>query len=454
MTEVSAASGSSAGVAHNSSAVNSVVVIGLGNAGLPVACALAAAGYRVVGVDVDAEKVRRVGKGQDPNSDPDPELPDLLRRATADGRLTAVVGTSEVSAPDVLIFIVQTPITVSHLPDNAPLEGALKSAARLVRPGCLVIVESTLAPGTMESVVRPQLERLTGLRVGADFALVHVPERLMPGRSIRNIRTLSRVIGAWSPEDGARAVAFYRPVINADLDVVDCATAEVVKTAENAYRDVQIAFANELALLCEMVGANVWRVRDLVNKVPERNVHYPGPGVGGHCIPKDPWLLAAAAPGTARLIAAAREVNDSMPAFVVSRVIELLADADVPLAAARVALLGLSYLADSPDSRNAPSEVVARGLRERGVGDLRMHDPLIDGMNRSLDDVLMAADVAVLLVKHRAYRDEDWAARVSKMRRRILFDTRNLIPGDISGASVVRLGVQAPKGARRASATA
>src|SRR5437667_7465242 len=214
----------------------------------------------------------------------------------------------------------------------------------------------------MDRVVRPVLEP-RGIRVG------HCPERVMPGRLLQNLRTMARVMGADSPEIADAMRALYSRYVDADLDATDLLTAELVKTTENAYRDINIAFANQVALICEEVGGDVWNVRELVNKSPGRNMLLPGAGVGGHCIPKDPWLLAAGLPpwAEATLIRSGRELNERMPGEVARLVEELLQKAGVQVAGASVAVLGYAYLEDSDDTRDSPTEVFLQRLVELGI---------------------------------------------------------------------------------------
>jgi UDP-N-acetyl-D-mannosaminuronic acid dehydrogenase len=227
----------------------------------------------------------------------------------------------------------------------------------------------------------------------------------MPGRLLTNLNSMSRVVGGNTPEAAKLAEALYRQIVEADLDLTDCVTAELVKTAENAYRDVQIAFANELALICEHVRADVWRVRELVNKSPGRNVLLPGAGVGGHCIPKDPWLLAYGASEMvrAKLIPAAREINDYMPLHMAELTVEALEDVGIEVEDARIAVLGYAYLEDTDDTRNAPSITLVNRLEELGA-QVRVHDPYVTAYQGELAERVRGCDAAVVMVKHDDYQ--------------------------------------------------
>jgi len=291
----------------------------------------------------------------------------------------------------------------------------------------MVIVESTIAPGTMAQVVKPLLEEISGLRANEDFYLVNCPERVMPGKLLANIRTCHRVVGGMSPEAAELAVRFYRRVVQADLDPVDCLTAELVKTMENTYRDVQIAFANEMALLCESVGADVWRVRELVNKAPYRNMHLPGAGVGGHCLPKDPWLLISNAGDgfESRLVPAVRAINDGMPSHVADLIVDALRDVGRDIRGARVAVLGYAYLENSDDTRNSPSAVLVQKLREFGA-EVVIHDPYVPEYQSDLEQTVQNSAAIVLMVAHDAYRALDVGKLRMQVARPILVDGRGI----------------------------
>jgi UDP-N-acetyl-D-mannosaminuronic acid dehydrogenase len=297
----------------------------------------------------------------------------------------------------------------------------------VLKDGALVIVESTIAPGTMSDVVLPLLEAGSGLKVNDSFFLGHCPERVMPGKLLSNLRNVNRVVGGMTPETAQTMVALYRHVVKGELDPTDCLTAELVKTAENAYRDVQIAFANEVALTCEALGGDVWKVRELVNKSPYRAMHLPGAGVGGHCIPKDPWLLIANV-GSAfrpRLIPAARAVNEGMPLHMAELATHALLEAGVELQGARIAVLGYAYLQNSDEARNSPSEVLVKHLRASGA-EVTIHDPYVAGYQRPLHSAVQGSDAVVVMVAHDGYRGLDLNELRKVVRLPILIDGRNL----------------------------
>jgi UDP-N-acetyl-D-mannosaminuronic acid dehydrogenase len=404
----------------------SVGVIGLGYVGLPAACMLAAAGFKVRGVDVDAGRIEIINSGHSPIEGDEPGLADLVSQVVASQHLRAGTAYADLAGADIVLICVDTPVDADHRPRFGALKSACSQLGPVIKEGALVIVESTIAPGTMDAVVRPALEASSGHKEGS-FHLGHCPERVMPGKLLRNMRTMNRVCGGSSPHVNELMVALYSTFVEGDLDVADCLTAELVKTAENAYRDVGIAFANQLAMICEQVGGDAWRVRQLVNKVPGRNVLLPGGGVGGHCIPKDSWLLAAPLGDRAEdsLLGVARRINDGMPAHVADLVGELIEHRKH----ARVAVLGFAYLENSDDTRNSPSAELVRLLSERGF-DVAVHDPFVREYKGEVIDVLRNADCAVLMVAHTLYRELDLNAAAAVMHTPALVDGRGFFETD------------------------
>jgi UDP-N-acetyl-D-mannosaminuronic acid dehydrogenase len=405
-------------------------VVGLGYVGLPVACSFASKGFDVIGLDVIADKVARINSGRSPIEGEEEGLDELLSEAVGSGRLRATTDYSIINDRDVVIVAVETPVDdTTKRPRFAALHSALTMMAPHLRVGSLVIIESTIAPRTMADVVRPLLERESGLRVGEDFHLVHCPERLTPRRLLRNLKSMPRVVGGTTPEAAEAAVALYRFIVDAKLNPTDCLTAELVKTAENAYRDVQIAFANELALMCEAIGGDVWTVREFMNQLPGRQMLLPGAGVGGHCIPKDPWLLVAAARDTGywpQLIPTARAVNDRMPLHVAHLTATALEQADRSVTGARVAILGYAYLENSDDTRNSPSRALANHLEELGAT-IVVHDPYVREFAGSIVDKVRDADCLVVMVAHDDYRDLDWRTLRQVVRTPVVVDGRHLL---------------------------
>ncbi|MBK9125422.1 MAG: nucleotide sugar dehydrogenase [Chloroflexi bacterium] len=421
-----------------------VSVIGLGYVGLPVACMFAQAGFQTWGVDIVAERIAMLNAGKNPIEGKEPGLAELIEDVVGRGLLKCTTDYSDLRDVDVVLVSVQTPIDESdHLPRYAHLRSALSALGAVLKSGALVVIESTLAPGTMHNVVIPTLEGATGGKAGETFYVGHCPERVMPGRLIHNLTYMDRVAGGWTPEVADVMRLFYRNIVRGEIDTTNLLMAELVKTTENAYRDVQIAFANEVALVCEALGGDVWTLRELVNKSPGRNMLYPGAGVGGHCIPKDSWLLIANARDevTTHVIPAARTVNRSMPSHVVSLTESALSECGVALEGAVIAVLGYAYLANSDDTRDTPSQAFVELMQARGA-EVRIHDPYVHEFKGDLPDVLTGADAAVILVSHDEYIAADWASLLGLLRTPVLIDARHVLPDDFlfPGARVRVLG--------------
>ena len=414
-----------------------LAVIGLGYVGLPVAAMFADAGFDVKGVEIIPDRVEKINNGISPIEGDEPGLAELLARVIQTGRLRATRDYEDLRDRDVILIDVETPVDDRNIPRYEALRSALKSLGPVLKKGALVIVESTVAPGTINNFVLPLLEEHSKTKLNDGFHLGICPERVMPGKLLKNLSTLSRVAGGMTPKTSEVMITLYRHIVCADLDAADCVTAELVKTTENAYRDVQIAFANEVALICEAAGGDVWKVRELVNKSPMRQMHLPGAGVGGHCIPKDPWLLAYGASGkdvSLRIIPAAREVNNSMPLHMINLLEDALAQAGKPLLDARIAVLGYAYLENSDDTRNSPTRSLVARLYELGAQPV-IHDPWIPEYDGDMFERIKGCDAVVLMVAHDAYRDLDLKRLKSVLRMPILVDGRHVYDGNKARAA-------------------
>ncbi|MCX6658099.1 MAG: nucleotide sugar dehydrogenase [Euryarchaeota archaeon] len=405
-------------------------VIGLGYVGIPLSALLASRGFDVVGIDLLEERVAQINRGRLPLKGDEPGLGEMLSGAVRRGKLRATTSYDACRDRTVIFVCVDTPIDADKRPDYSRLKDAIAGISRNMQRGTMVVVESTLAPGTMLGVVARTLERESGLKLGKDFKLAHCPERVMPGRLLHNITTYDRVIGALDKQSASRAKAIYSKLTKGELHTTDLTTAEIVKTAENAYRDVQIAFANEVALVSEKLGADAYEVRRLVNTCPFRDMHIPGAGVGGHCLPKDPWLLVQSGKtASPRLIPTARAVNDSMPFHVVDLAVDALSAAGRSVEDSVIAVMGASFLQDSGDPRNSPSIPVIESLK--GAKGLRVHDPYLDtivGVSTLKDakKALAGADLAIFMVSHKAYKTLTPATLKKLMRTPVVVDGRNL----------------------------
>jgi len=369
----------------------------------------------------------------------EPSLDVLVRSAVMSGQLTAA---SKPVPADVFIIAVPTPFKGAHEPDLRHVENAARSIAPVLAPGNLVVLESTSPVGTTErlaawiSECRPDLCVPTR-KMGAGrrpptttpyIAIAHCPERVLPGQILKELVEVDRVIGGIDPESAEAAADLYRAFADGEIIVTDSRTAEMAKLTENAFRDVNIAFANELAVLCDEMHIDVWQLISLANRHPRVSILQPGPGVGGHCIAVDPWFIVHASPANACLIRTARSVNDAMPARVVKRVLEAASALSHPV----IACLGLSFKADVDDLRESPALKIVDALSARAVGELLVVEPHVQSLPAGiaergirlvgLPEALREANVIVILVNHREFGS---LASVEKGDR-IVIDTRGV----------------------------
>jgi UDP-N-acetyl-D-mannosaminuronic acid dehydrogenase len=301
----------------------------------------------------------------------------------------------------------------------------------------LVVIESTVAPGTTQNVVQPILERKSGMKAGSDFFLAYSYERVMPGRLLDYIVNLPRIVGGVNKKSRDKAVQLYKKIVKANILSTDILTAETSKTIENAYRDVNIAFANEMAMVCESLGIDAYEVRQLINSRAERHMHIPGIGVGGHCLPKDTWLLNygvnkyGSVPINPEFVQLARKINNCMPIRATEMVKEALALKKVSLRTAKIALLGVSYLEDSDDVRNTPAYDLVRELEADGA-EVVAHDPYVNQfpeaeLTKDLDRALAGADCVVIATRHKPYFKLNLKKVKTLMRTPIIIDGRNVL---------------------------
>lgn len=403
-------------------AVETVCVIGLGYIGLPTAAMFATNGARVVGVDKNRQLVALLERGGVHIEEAG--LAELVQAATARGSL--VVRTAPEPA-DAFIIAVPTPITAAKRADMGAVVAATESITPLLRPGNLVILESTSPPRTTTDLVRPILER-SGLRAGRDFHLAYSPERVLPGQILRELVENARVIGGIDRASAEAGRALYARFVRGEIVLTDATTAEMVKLMENTFRDVNIALANEFSQIAERLGVDIWEAIEIANRHPRVHVLRPGPGVGGHCIAVDPWFLVEAAPDDARLIRQARTINDEMPARVVARVRRAAGSLARPV----VACLGIAYKAGVGDIRESPALEVIRRLQAEGM-EVRAYDPhvpasAITGQVHSLEAALEGADVVVILTDHAEFRQLAPHA-ATLFAGKAVIDTRNALSG-------------------------
>ena len=393
--------------------MSEICVVGLGYIGLPTAALLAVSGFRVIGVDVNSDVVRTVNNGSIHIVEPD--LEDVVAAAVASGALSAQL----MPAPaDVFLIAVPTPFRAAAdcipQPNTDYVLAAARAIAPVLRPGNLVLLESTSPVGTTERVAQV-LAETCGLN-REQLHIAYCPERVLPGRILQELISNDRVIGGLTPEAASAGQAFYASFCQGQLLTTTARTAELVKLTENSFRDVNIAFANELSLVCDRLGINVRELIRLANHHPRVNVLQPGCGVGGHCIAVDPWFIAAAAPDCTPLIQTARRVNDGKSRWVIERVQSRAASLEYQLGrSARIGCFGLAFKPDVDDMRESPALHITTELVVAGLDVLACEPNLSEHPTiklDSLEQVLEKADLLVFLVAHSPFKGLDLAGRV------------------------------------------
>lgn len=397
---------------------NTISVIGLGYIGLPTAAAFASRKKKVVGVDVNQHAVDTINRGAIHIVEPD--LDKVVKDAVDGGYLQAV---TKPLAADAFLIAVPTPFKGDHEPDLAYVEAAAKSLAPVLKKGDLVILESTSPVGATEQMAQWLAEARSDLsfpqQVGeaADINIAYCPERVLPGQVMVELIQNDRVIGGMTPKCSERASTLYKIFLEGECVITNSRTAEMCKLTENSFRDVNIAFANELSLICADQGINVWELIRLANRHPRVNILQPGPGVGGHCIAVDPWFIVSQNPQQARLIHTARLVNDGKPLWVVDRVKAAVADClaatDKRASEVKIACFGLAFKPNIDDLRESPAVEVVHLIADWHVGETLVVEPNVEQLPKSLAghvtlkalaDALQQADVIVMLVDHKQFK--------------------------------------------------
>ncbi|MGO2112345.1 MAG: UDP-N-acetyl-D-mannosamine dehydrogenase [Pseudoclavibacter sp.] len=409
-------------------AIGSVCVVGLGYIGLPTAAFIASKGLSVIGVDVNEAVVEQVNRGDLPFFEPDFEA--TLAGVVSQGRLVAQL---EVPEADAFIVAVPTPFTEGHNADPSFIFAAADAIAPKLRGGELVVLESTSPPGMTERLAERIRERRPDLAADdrpESVVFAHCPERVLPGRIMVEMATNDRIIGGLSPRGSELAKQLYSTFCSGELLMTDARTAEMAKLSENSFRDVNIAFANELSLVCERLGIDVWELIELANHHPRVNILQPGPGVGGQCIAVDPWFIVSAAPQEARLIEMARLVNDSKPGVVLKQVFAHAEGRERPT----IATLGVTFKANVDDLRESPAKDIAIELAKRlDDGHVLIAEPNIHELPGELarfrnveltgvDDAIERADIVLVLVEHDEFTRVDRA----RLEGRAIVDTKGI----------------------------
>ena len=440
--------------------IRTVGVVGMGYVGIPAAALFADSPVfeRVYGFQRDSPtsgyKIAMLNRGESPLKGEEPGLEELLQKVVAAGKFSCTSDFSKIAELDAVALSIQTPFLNKEdlLPDFSALREGILQVAKYLRPGMLVVLESTVTPGTTGGMARELLESESGLVAGRDFALAHAPERVMVGRLLRNIREHDRCVGGIDDASTRRATELYSPVMTLGKVIPMTATAaEVTKTAENTFRDLQIAAINELALYCEAMGVNVYDVRAGIDSLKgegiTRAMLWPGAGVGGHCLTKDTYHLERGVQvlgkdlldypaGEPSLYVLARRINDFMPGHMFRLTLDALKREGVPVKGSKVALLGWAFLANSDDTRNTPSEPFRDMLLAEGAT-VSVHDPYVADypgvpIVPFVEEALEGADAVVIFAGHHQYRALDPKAvkNISGKRHPVIIDGRNIVDPD------------------------
>ncbi len=394
-------------------------VIGLGYIGLPTALMFAANGVAVTGTDYNKDLVQTLKAGR--TTFEEEGLDELFQQALDKG----VVFSNEYIKTDTYIVAVPTPYDkASKKIDPSYIISAVKSVMEVCVKGATVVIESTVSPGTMDKYIRPAV-KAAGFTAGKDIHLVHAPERIIPGNMVYELKHNSRTIGADDIEVGEKVKALYESFCEGEIVLTDIRTAEMTKVVENTYRDVNIAFANELAKICRSDNMDVYEIIRIASKHPRVNILQPGPGVGGHCISVDPWFLVGDYPEYTKLILSARQINDSMPDFVLERIHNIMKEnglTDV----SRVGLYGLTYKENVDDTRESPTLQLLESMERHLAPGLKVYDPfvkrnVVQNQYHDLDKFLADVDIVVIMVGH-----DEIKSKMDKLADKIVLDTKNI----------------------------
>jgi len=411
-----------------------VSVIGLGYIGLPTAAVLASKNVEVVGVDVDQEAVNVINQGKIHIVEPGLDI--LVDKAVKQGYLRA---TTEPEKADVFMIAVPTPFKGDHEPDLSYIQSAVEAIAPVLEKGNLIVLESTSPVGATEKMTdwlkakRPDLlfPRFGGNEVQYDISIAHCPERVLPGRVVRELVENDRIIGGITDPCARKAQNLYKTFVKADCLITDCRTAELSKLVENSFRDVNIAFANELSLICDKLNIDVWKLIKLANRHPRVDILQPGPGVGGHCIAVDPWFIVNSSPDESKLIQTARLVNDSKPDFVIDKINHAITSSEKDVTELSIACLGLSFKPNIDDLRESPALDIAKRVGLMNFSKILLVEPNIDSLPDNLfgelvsvSEALERADIVVLLVDHKPFKAIDKHSLLGKL----VIDTRGVLP--------------------------
>jgi UDP-N-acetyl-D-mannosaminuronic acid dehydrogenase len=414
-----------------------ISVIGLGYVGFPTAVLFANSGHNVLGVDINDNLVNNINLGK--HSIEDNQISMIYKKIIDTNCFKADTNVSEA---DVYIIAVPTPVQSKKI-DLKYVISACKSIATVIKKGDVVIIESTISPGTTEGSVKSELE-VSGLKAGEDFYLVHIPERVQPGNIYNELIYNDRIIGGINERSSKVASDLYSCFVKGEMTETDAKTAETTKIIENTYRDVNLAIANEFMVICEKIGVDPWKAIQFANLHPRVNILKPGPGVGGHCIPVDPWFLIEQDIEESLLLQSARSRNDKMPFKVSQDIVEILKE----IRGYKVSLLGCTYKANSSDARETPTEVIVKKLEELGV-EFSAHDPHLlkqwHCTTESIEACIVDADLITIIVPHKEFLKITSEELTFLTKCRTIFDCTNSFDTDLwkkSGFRIIKLGLR------------
>ncbi len=400
-----------------------ICVIGMGYIGLPTACMFANNGFEVLGVDIDEDIINKLNSGSVHIDEP--ELEPVFNKVFNDKKIKVSLKPEK---SDIFIITVPTPLNFKEA-DLSYVINASKSIAEYITQNNIVILESTSPPGTTEDVVGKIIFETSGLKPGKDYYLAFCPERVLPGKIIKELVDNDRIIGGIDELSGLKAKEIYSSFVKGDIYLTDLKTTELVKLVENTFRDVNLAFSNELSLICDDYGVDIWKIIEMANKHPRVNILNPGPGVGGHCIPIDPWFILQNIDRKNTLIEKAREINDNMPYIVVEKILNLVKDIENP----KISIFGVSYKENVADTRESPALSICDKLKNKNIN-FSIYDPVASDFKYILSnfsDSLKDSDLLVLMVGHEAYGKIDIKEICNLMRTRKVLDTRNYFDKDL-----------------------
>lgn len=395
-------------------------VIGLGYIGLPTALMFASKGINVVGTDINEQHVKDLNEGRLYFEEKG------LEELFASARENGIKFTTDYIKSDVYIVTVPTPyIEETKKVDMKYVIKAVNTILDICEKGTIIIIESTISPGSIDEHIRPAIKK-RGFVIGEDIHLIHAPERILPGNMIYELEYNSRTVGADDEEIGYKVIELYKSFCKAEIVLTDIKSAEMSKVVENTFRDINIAFANELAIICREAGLDVYEVIRIANKHPRVKILSPGPGVGGHCIPVDPWFLIGDYPDQTKVISWARKVNDDMPKYVLRRTLEIMKENNIK-DFSKVGIYGLSYKENVDDVRESPSLQLLKVIKDNNLPAPIVYDPyikntIVDNQYQNFEEFLKSSELIIVLVAHK-----ELIANSEKLKHKVVYDTRNII---------------------------